>query len=160
MATDELNLTGETESTPGGTGDSGPSPIILEPFNPDRDREQTRGDLARGLLWLLTFTVGGVLAFIALGRLEGSVLSQSIFPSLIALAGTALGFYFGSQTNRPMGGVTTRPSSPPVQPTPPVQPVQPAPPEQPVQPAAPEQPVQPAAPEQPVQPPPEQPIQP
>jgi hypothetical protein len=26
------------------------------------------------------------------------VLTQSVFPSLIALAGTALGFYFGSQS--------------------------------------------------------------
>ena len=69
-----------------------------QPFDPSRDREGTRGDLARGLLWLLTFAVGGVLAFIGLGRLEGTVLTQSIFPSLIALAGTALGFYFGSQT--------------------------------------------------------------
>jgi hypothetical protein len=68
------------------------------PFNLDRNREETRGDLARGLLWLLTFAIGGVLVFIGLGRLEGSVLTQSIFPSLIALTGTALGFYFGSQT--------------------------------------------------------------
>jgi hypothetical protein len=67
-------------------------------FDFNEAREQTRSDLARGLLWLLTFAVGGVLLFIGMGRLEGTVLAQSIFPSLIALAGTALGFYFGSQT--------------------------------------------------------------
>jgi len=32
--------------------------------------------------------------------LEGSVITQSIFPSVIALAGTALGFYFGSQSGK------------------------------------------------------------
>lgn len=74
--------------------------LVTPPYNETQAREETRGDLARGLLWLLTFAIGGVLAFIGLGRLEGTVLSQSIFPSLVALAGTALGFYFGSQTAR------------------------------------------------------------
>jgi len=73
---------------------------VSEPYNPDREREGTRGDLARGLLWLLTFVIGGVLVFVGLGRLDGTVITQSIFPSLIALAGTALGFYFGSQTTK------------------------------------------------------------
>lgn len=76
-------------------------PIVTEPFNPDPIREETRGDLARGLLWLLTFAIGGVLFFVGVGRLEGTVITQSIFPSLIALAGTALGFYFGSQAGKP-----------------------------------------------------------
>jgi hypothetical protein len=75
-----------------------PPPSTSEPYNPERTRETARGDLARGLLLLLTLTIGGVLAFIGLGRLDGTVLTQSIFPSLVALAGTALGFYFGSQT--------------------------------------------------------------
>jgi hypothetical protein len=78
-----------------------PPPVRTEPFNPDPIREETRGDLARGLLWLLTFAIGGVLFFVGVGRLEGTVITQSIFPSLIALAGTALGFYFGSQTGKP-----------------------------------------------------------
>src|SRR5271154_4552182 len=72
--------------------------LEAKPYNSEETRENTRGDLARGLLWLLTLVVGGVLVFIGLGRLEGTVLTQSIFPSLVALAGTALGFYFGSQT--------------------------------------------------------------
>ena len=67
----------------------------------DERREEARGDLARGLLWLLTFAIGGVLAFVGLGRLDGTVITQSIFPSLVALAGTALGFYFGSQSAKP-----------------------------------------------------------
>ena len=69
-----------------------------KPYDSEETRENTRGDLARGLLWLLTLVVGGVLVFIGLGRLDGTVLTQSIFPSLVALAGTALGFYFGSQS--------------------------------------------------------------
>jgi hypothetical protein len=76
--------------------------LIAKPTS-EETRENTRGDLARGLLWLLTFAIGGVLMFIGLGRLDGTVLTQSIFPSLIALAGTALGFYFGSQTAKESG---------------------------------------------------------
>jgi hypothetical protein len=79
-------------------GPPAPPQGTSKPYNPDETRETTRGDLARGLLWLLTFAIGGVLVFIGLGRLDGTVLTQSIFPSLVALAGTALGFYFGSQT--------------------------------------------------------------
>jgi Putative peptidoglycan binding domain len=75
-----------------------PPVVITPPFSLDQNREETRGDLARGLLYLLTFAIGGVLAFVGLGRLEGTVITQSVFPSLIALAGTALGFYFGSQS--------------------------------------------------------------
>jgi hypothetical protein len=90
--------------------------LITRPYSQEETRENTRGDLARGLLWLLTFAIGGVLMFIGLGRLDGTVLTQSIFPSLIALAGTALGFYFGSQTARESAkepgsaGGTTNPS--------------------------------------------------
>jgi len=74
-----------------------PSAIgVSQPKTLDDRREEARGDLARGLLWLLAFAVGGVLAFVGLGRIDGNVITQSIFPSLVALAGTALGFYFGS----------------------------------------------------------------
>lgn len=84
---------------------SGPAPVtspyqVSQSYDPRQEQEGTRGDLARGLLWLLTFAIGGVLVFVGLGRLDGAVITQSIFPSLIALAGTALGFYFGSQTGK------------------------------------------------------------
>lgn len=75
-------------------------------------REEARGDLARGLLWLLTFAIGGVLAFVGLGRLDGTVITQSIFPSLVALAGTALGFYFGSQSGKNSDSGAPRPLAP------------------------------------------------
>ena len=77
-----------------------PAVEVLAPFNLEERREEARGDLARGLLWLLTFAIGGVLVFVGLGRLDGTVITQSIFPSLVALAGTALGFYFGSQSGK------------------------------------------------------------
>lgn len=80
-----------------------PPPDTSEKYNAEKTRENTRGDLARGLLLLLAFAVGGVIVFIGLGRLDGTVLTQSIFPSLVALAGTALGFYFGSQTAKESG---------------------------------------------------------
>jgi hypothetical protein len=68
-----------------------------ELYDPSEDRELVRGHLARGLLWLLAFLIGGALWFIGMGRLDGGALTQSILPSVIALAGTALGFYFGTQ---------------------------------------------------------------
>ena len=104
LANKNVVVTSETEKVLDFSREEPPGPPpppaqdITKPYNPDETRETTRGDLARGLLWLLTFAIGGVLAFIGLGRLDGTVLTQSIFPSLVALAGTALGFYFGSQT--------------------------------------------------------------
>lgn len=84
-------------------------------YDPEPEREITRGALARGLLWLLSFVIGGVLMFIGLGRLEGSVLTQSVFPSLIALAGTALGFYFGSQATKSVrDGASSKIGTPPI----------------------------------------------
>jgi len=92
----ELNLIDETVSPPGASPTGSHPYTVSDPLNLDQLREAARGDLARGLLWLLTFAIGGVLAFVGLGRLDGTVITQSIFPSLIALAGTALGFYFGN----------------------------------------------------------------
>jgi hypothetical protein len=101
-STKHLDLASDPKETAAATtpAGGGPPPLfrVSEPYNPDPEREATRGQLARGLLWLLTFAIGGVLVFVGLGRLDGTVITQSIFPSLIALAGTALGFYFGSQT--------------------------------------------------------------
>jgi hypothetical protein len=105
MPDEVLDLTHEQPQAP----DPGKPLVQTKPVDPEERREETRGDLARGLLYLLTFAIGGVLVFIGSGRLDGTVLTQSVFPSLIALAGTALGFYFGSQSN---GTSTGRPSPP------------------------------------------------
>jgi len=39
-----------------------------------------------------------VIFFVGMGQVNSDVLTQSIFPSLVTLTGTALGFYFGAQT--------------------------------------------------------------
>jgi hypothetical protein len=78
--------------------DAKPVTPVTKPYNLDEAREGTRGDLARGLLWLLTLTIGALILFVGMGRLDGAMIAQSVFPSLVTLAGTALGFYFGSQT--------------------------------------------------------------
>ena len=91
----DLDLSNETPSESGG------APVQLSSSRSlEGQREDVRGDLARGLLWLLTLAIGGVLAFVGLGRVDGTVITQSIFPSLVASAGTALGFYFGSQSGK------------------------------------------------------------
>jgi hypothetical protein len=108
----DLNLADKEPQLP----EDSPSAVKTRQVDPDQTREEARGDLARGLLYLLTFAIGGVLVFIGSGRLEGTVLTQSIFPSLIALAGTALGFYFGSQTNA--GSASGRPAPSGTSPTP------------------------------------------
>lgn len=95
-----------------GTGDGGLAVTAFreEPYNPEKALEDTRGDLARGLLWILAFVIGGVLFCVASGRVEGTVLTQSIFPALVTLAGTALGFYFGGRTNKAAETTPPRPA--------------------------------------------------
>jgi hypothetical protein len=105
----ELNLLNELPPQPSSSAPAslGKPFSVSAPFNLDEVREAARGDLARGLLWLLTFAIGGVLAFVGLGRIDGTVITQSIFPSLVALAGTALGFYFGSSAKSSDSGTVT-----------------------------------------------------
>src|SRR3954469_2148337 len=57
-------------------------PIERDPEGP---REVIRSDLARGLLWLLTITIGAVIFFVGLGQVKSDVLTQTIFPSLVTL---------------------------------------------------------------------------
>ncbi len=114
MAGNEEDFSHEPASEPAAAPIGGAKSIYnLAPFNMDQNREETRGDLARGLLWLLTFAIGGVLAFVGLGRLDGTVITQSVFPSLIALAGTALGFYFGSQVGKSTDASNSSGTTPP-----------------------------------------------
>jgi hypothetical protein len=80
-----------------------PPPAVEKISKIDADREGVRGDLARGLLWLLTLLIGGLLVFVGIGRVGAEVLTQSVFPSLVTLTGTALGFYFGSQSSKDAG---------------------------------------------------------
>jgi hypothetical protein len=91
-----LNLAGEKLA-------ASPPPAAEKGSKIDADREGVRGDLARGLLWLLTLLIGGLFVFVGIGRVGAEVLTQSVFPSLVTLTGTALGFYFGSQSNKDAG---------------------------------------------------------
>jgi hypothetical protein len=108
--TKSIDLT-EHDPLPKGDGEAGPAGSTVEPplsstieLRARDPQEEVRGDLARGLLWLLTLTIGGVLLFVGTGRIKNEVLTQSIFPSLVTLTGTALGFYFGAQSNKDKGG--------------------------------------------------------
>lgn len=100
----EIDLTAVEPEASSQVTEEPAEPPALRAYDPEEAREGTRGDLARGLLWLLTLTIGGMIVFVGMGRLDGVTLAQSVFPSLVTLAGTALGFYFGSQTARNSGG--------------------------------------------------------
>ena len=75
----------------------------LRPYSPARHREWTRALIAGLLLLLLGITVGGILFAVYTGRLEGTSLTQAVFPAMVGLVGTAIGFYFGgeSRSNTP-----------------------------------------------------------
>lgn len=71
-----------------------------EPYDPEPRREQLRGVLAVAVVALL----GGVtlLAFLTVwlglaSPAEVKDLVSTLFPPLVALAGSALGFYFGAR---------------------------------------------------------------
>jgi hypothetical protein len=59
-------------------------------------RELVRGWLAKGLVWLLILTVMSILILLATGRLT-AVQASLVLSPVVALTGTALGFYFGSE---------------------------------------------------------------
>jgi hypothetical protein len=92
--TEELDLTGEA------TGEGPPPPPEERPWNPEPRREQMRGLLASALVLLLALTIGAAFSLEAAGllsRTQIDALLRPIFPSLVALTGTALGFYFGGR---------------------------------------------------------------
>lgn len=69
-----------------------------EEYDPEPQREELRGILAVALVAILAAIVG--LSFIAIWwdwatPEEVRELLSALFPPLVALAGTALGFYFG-----------------------------------------------------------------
>jgi hypothetical protein len=66
-------------------------------YDPAEDRERTRGRFAIGLLWLLTFTTLSICLLVAASVVPFDALTATIFPSLVTLTGTVLGFYFGEK---------------------------------------------------------------
>lgn len=93
----ELDLTGEPIDDA-----SKPLPTPHEaPWDPEPGREKVRAGLAAALLAVLTVTVVLAFALLAFGALtqdETKSLLDPIFPSLVALTGSAIGFYFGGKT--------------------------------------------------------------
>jgi uncharacterized membrane-anchored protein len=86
-------------------------PPSLEPYrfeekayNPDRDRERMRGQLAVALTVTFGVILIGAMIFIWAGKLPPSTFPQLLTP-LVALVGSGLGFYFGGQHTNRSGGV-------------------------------------------------------
>jgi hypothetical protein len=88
-----------------------PAEPIAEPAtgaSVELHRETTRGQLARGLMALLSVTVGAILLMAGLqmadildkGQVSIRDLGQVVLTPVVTLTGTALGFYFGAQTAR------------------------------------------------------------
>lgn len=97
---------------------------IKEPaLSLDVHRETTRAQLAKWLMALLTLTVSTILLLAGLqmaglledrGRIQIGDLAQAVLTPVVTLAGTALGFYFGTQsvTGRDGNGGFPPPSPP------------------------------------------------
>jgi hypothetical protein len=69
-------------------------------WDQDRFREETRGSLAGRLVWMLAGTIFGAFLLLVLRWASPSDVKDLltvILPPLIALTGSALGFYFGGK---------------------------------------------------------------
>jgi len=88
----------EPAGEPSDSGAIDALPEVKRPYDPGRDCERLRGKLAAGLVILLGATIVASFVWIAVGwgtadQLD-ALLDRFIAP-LVALTGTALGFYFG-----------------------------------------------------------------
>jgi hypothetical protein len=67
------------------------------PFDPTRAREDVRRLLATGILGTLIATIVGIFVLVAvMTPRDLSAIIQTVFPALIGITGTVMGFYFGS----------------------------------------------------------------
>lgn len=84
-----------------GSASSGPSPAYdVKAYDPTKTRENFRGVIALGLIALMAITVffSLLLVWVHPDRTkELHDLLALVFGPLIALVGTATGYYFGSQ---------------------------------------------------------------
>jgi hypothetical protein len=92
-----LDLSEEEPAPPPGPP---PSPAVGALWNPEPAREKIRGAVAVGLIVLLGVIAIGSFVLLStdtltLDEVEG--LLTALFTPLLALTGTALGFYFGGQ---------------------------------------------------------------
>ncbi len=87
----------------------GPEVPPLEPFNIAQAQEKVRGLVAQGLIVMLAIII--LMAFITLWSYGSTFadlekLMTIIFGPVIALVGTAIGYYFGGKTTQ---NETTKP---------------------------------------------------
>ena len=90
--------------------------LYLEPYDPSRDREETRGKIAMRLVWTLIVLVGATFVFAiatVLGCAAAScntqtkdleavrVVVQLLFTPVVGLVGAVAGFYFGEKSGKP-----------------------------------------------------------
>lgn len=110
----ELDLTGEgppqappDQPTLDLASDEPPPPnrlasVRTEPYDPAPLREETRSWLAQGLLILFGVVALALVGLLAADRLtdaEAKDLATGVLSPIVAVTGTALGFYFGGQKN-------------------------------------------------------------
>jgi hypothetical protein len=79
----------------------------LVPYNPQRHREWVRSGLAVTVVAMVVGCVIGMVWLIGTGLLPATVLTQTIFPAILTLAGTVLGFYFGGRDGNGSGAPPT-----------------------------------------------------
>jgi len=75
------------------------SPPIRQPYDPSRARERVRGWVTTALLAVLGIQILGAFLALILGASADDVRSllEVTLPPVVALAGTALGFYFAER---------------------------------------------------------------
>ena len=98
---EEKDLTGEDgELQPTNYDSLESADPLLESFNISKAQEKVRGRIAQGLIVMLAIVI--LLAFISLWHYRSSFadlekLMTIIFGPVIALVGTAIGYYFGGK---------------------------------------------------------------
>jgi hypothetical protein len=99
-APDEIDLTRQDPPAGSGAGGAPPPDPSLKDYNPEQDREQMRGTIARMLLWLLIAVI--VLSFAVLACSDDKrwvylkEFLTIVFGPLTTLIGAVTGFYYGS----------------------------------------------------------------
>jgi hypothetical protein len=92
----ELDLTTEPE-TP-----STPAQPVERPYDPSPARERVRGVIALGLTTAVVVLALLIVTLMAVNKLESDDVQtlQLFFTPIVALSGTALGFYFGGRDSK------------------------------------------------------------
>ena|SRR5712692_5739124 len=107
----DLDLTTPAEDPSPPTRLSGP--LLSAPYDPSQDREKMRGQIAGGLVVLLAFVV--IVSFVMLcakctTSAELKDLLQIALGPIVALVGSATGFYFGGG-HQPTASVSKKDNS-------------------------------------------------